>query len=68
MSLSDDIPANPLDDMYFLDGYLEYVFTSDDASDGAWFQMCVDTIETQWPESDAHETFMAYLEWREKNK
>lgn len=70
MSNSDDWrPEKPLDDMDYLDGYLDFVYTNDDAPDGAWFAMCVSTIEEHWPdEKDAHECFMQYLQWKNPEK
>jgi hypothetical protein len=61
-------PKNPLADMHYLEGYLDFVYNNDDAPDGAWFAMCVGTIEEHWPDCDGHECFMSYLEWRAKEK
>ncbi len=56
--------ANPLSDMDYLDGYLDFLYTSD-MPDGAWFQSQVDAIAVHWPEcKDAHEAFMQYLQWK----
>ena len=61
-------PNNPLADMDYLEGYLSFVYENDDMPDGAWFASCVSTIEEHWPDSDGHECFMAYLQWRAENK
>ena len=65
--MCDDRPATPLADMDYLDGYLDFVYTNHDAPDGAWFEMCVSTIEEHWPEEcDAHECFMRYMVWKKQ--
>jgi len=59
-------PATPLESMDYLDGYLDHLYTSD-MPDGAWFQSQVDAIAAHWPdEKDAHDCFMAYLQWKSK--
>ncbi len=56
----------PLADMDYLDGYLDFLYTSD-MPDGAWFQSQVDAIADHWPdEKDPHECFMQYLDWKSK--
>ena len=61
-----DRPAKPLDDMHYLDGYLDYVFNDDDMPDGAWFEICKSTIAEHWDIDidDAHEVFLSYMEWK----
>ena len=59
---------SPFTNMDYLDGYLDFVYSDDDAPDGAWFQMCVDTIQEHWPDCDAHECFMQYLLWKNPQK
>ena len=58
-------PATPLEDMHYLDGYLDYIFNDDDLPDGAWWAMLESTIEDHWPDADGNETLHAYLEWKE---
>ena len=61
-----DKPDKPLDDMDYLDGYLDFVFNDDDMPDGAWFAMCTSTIAEHWGLDDGHEEFMSYLDWKSK--
>ena len=56
----------PTTSMDYLDGYLNFCYTDHDAPDGAWFAMCVGAIADHWPDCDAHETFMNYIEWKER--
>ena len=53
----------PLSSMDYLDGYLDFIYTSD-MPDGAWFAALVSDIETHWPDADGHESLMTYLEWK----
>ena len=61
-----DQPKNPLDDMWYLDGYLNFIYTSD-MPDGAWWAALESTIEEHWPGSDGFETLHSYLKWKAKN-
>ncbi|KPL28077.1 MAG: hypothetical protein AMJ72_05395 [Acidithiobacillales bacterium SM1_46] len=55
--------------MYYLDGYLSAVHDDDDLPDGAWFEAQKGLIADHWGVDidDAHEIFLSYLEWKERD-
>lgn len=59
-------PAKPLDDMDYLDGYLDYHYNDDEASNGAWFVTLQCCIAEHWEIDigDALDPLIEYLKWK----
>lgn len=54
------------EDMYYLDGYLSFVFNDEDLMDAAWFEAQVALIMDHWGvgREKAHDAFLNYLQWK----